>query len=240
MSKAAYYFSHDANARSDSKIMQLRSLHGLKGYGAYWIIIELLKEAGGFLDMKSKYATHGLALEMDASTAFVKDFLKTCVEDFGLFEMDADTRLFSPSLLGRIEKYETLVQKRKDAASKRWTNAEQKQSKSIAIKEKETKLNKIKVNYNKPFIEPCLSSVCNYLELKGVSPFDRANEMAESFHNFYASKGWMVGKNKMKSWEAAANQWISRKNKENRNNDGKEQRAANLQERSERPVRITI
>ena len=31
----------------------------------------------------------------------------------------------------------------------------------------------------------------------------------DRFINFYESKGWMVGKNKMKSWKAAASNWAS-------------------------------
>jgi hypothetical protein len=30
---------------------------------------------------------------------------------------------------------------------------------------------------------------------------------AERFVNFYESKGWMVGKNKMKDWRAAVRNW---------------------------------
>ena len=33
---------------------------------------------------------------------------------------------------------------------------------------------------------------------------------AQRFHDFYSSKGWMVGKNKMKDWKAAARNWLSR------------------------------
>lgn len=36
------------------------------------------------------------------------------------------------------------------------------------------------------------------------------NVNAESFVDFYASKGWMVGKNKMKDWKAAVRQWERR------------------------------
>lgn len=31
----------------------------------------------------------------------------------------------------------------------------------------------------------------------------------EKFVNFYQSKGWMVGKNKMKDWQAAVRNWCS-------------------------------
>ncbi len=37
---------------------------------------------------------------------------------------------------------------------------------------------------------------------------------AEKFENYYASNGWMVGKNKMKDWHRAANGWILRSNEQ--------------------------
>ena len=43
-------------------------------------------------------------------------------------------------------------------------------------------------------------------ELKSEFP----NLDAQRFHDFYSSKGWMVGKNKMKDWKAAARNWLSR------------------------------
>ena len=33
---------------------------------------------------------------------------------------------------------------------------------------------------------------------------------AEAFCDFYASKNWMVGKNKMKDWNAACRNWARR------------------------------
>lgn len=36
---------------------------------------------------------------------------------------------------------------------------------------------------------------------------------AENFHNFYSAKGWMVGKNKMKDWQAAIRTWEQRDKK---------------------------
>lgn len=41
-------------------------------------------------------------------------------------------------------------------------------------------------------------------------PADRAGVEAEKFIAFYESKGWMVGKNKMKSWASAAAGWMAR------------------------------
>ncbi len=55
-------------------------------------------------------------------------------------------------------------------------------------------------NIKQTFIVPTLE------ELKNEFP----NLDAQRFHDFYSSKGWMVGKNKMKDWRAAARNWISR------------------------------
>jgi len=39
------------------------------------------------------------------------------------------------------------------------------------------------------------------------------NVDVNKFFNFYESKGWMVGKNKMKNWKAAIHTWENRENK---------------------------
>lgn len=47
--------------------------------------------------------------------------------------------------------------------------------------------------------------------------FEEAGSSAdegEKFFNFYESKGWMIGRNKMKDWNAAARNWIKRNNDE--------------------------
>lgn len=61
----------------------------------------------------------------------------------------------------------------------------------------------IKNNREKPnrFIPPSLEDVQSYIGEKGYTVD------AESFVNFYESKGWMVGKNKMKDWKAAVRTW---------------------------------
>ena len=56
------------------------------------------------------------------------------------------------------------------------------------------------------FKPPLVDDVRQYCEARGnsVDP--------ESFVNFYASKGWMVGKNKMKDWQAAVRTWEKNRN----------------------------
>lgn len=51
------------------------------------------------------------------------------------------------------------------------------------------------------FTPPSIEEIRNYAKESG-HPVD-----AERFHDFYASKGWMVGKNKMRDWKAAVRNW---------------------------------
>lgn len=56
-------------------------------------------------------------------------------------------------------------------------------------------------NDNKEQIPPTLEQVQEYCK-------ERHNHVdAERFIDFYESKGWMVGKNKMKSWKACVRTW---------------------------------
>jgi hypothetical protein len=42
---------------------------------------------------------------------------------------------------------------------------------------------------------------------------ERSNSVdANKWHDFYSSKGWMVGRNKMKDWEAAVRTWEHKDN----------------------------
>lgn len=59
----------------------------------------------------------------------------------------------------------------------------------------------------KKFTPPTVEEVREYCEQRenGVD--------AESFVNFYESKGWMIGKNKMKDWKAAVRTWERSRNR---------------------------
>lgn len=59
------------------------------------------------------------------------------------------------------------------------------------------------------FKPPSVDEVSAYCQERG-SGVD-----AQAFVDFYASKGWMVGKNKMKDWQAAVRNWERKERKEN-------------------------
>lgn len=66
------------------------------------------------------------------------------------------------------------------------------------LKIKEYKENNIKRNF---FIKPTVEEIKEYCD-------SRENGIdANSFYDFYESKGWMIGKNKMKDWKSAVRTW---------------------------------
>ena len=60
------------------------------------------------------------------------------------------------------------------------------------------------------FITPTLDEIKTYL--KDQEYETDTDGYADRFYNFYESKGWKVGKEKMKDWKAAIRGWLSRDN----------------------------
>jgi len=60
---------------------------------------------------------------------------------------------------------------------------------------------------NKYFIKPTIFEIKDYCILR------KNNIDAEAFISFYESKGWMIGKNKMKDWKQAIITWEKREYK---------------------------
>lgn len=71
---------------------------------------------------------------------------------------------------------------------------------------------KEQVKKNRGFTPPNLEECMSTFEEAGST-----TDEGEKFFNFYTSKGWLVGKSKMKDWKAAARNWIKRNNNEQRN-----------------------
>lgn len=56
------------------------------------------------------------------------------------------------------------------------------------------------------FTPPTQEEVFEYMQERDFAH----RKESEAFVNFYESKGWLVGKSKMKDWKAAVRNWISR------------------------------
>ena len=114
--------------------------------------------------------------------------------------------------LKTLKKYEIIQTMRKGVPAKQYFKINEEQvvkflnNKSFTNLTTINKNKEIKLN-NKLFIRPSVSDVELYC-------IERNNKVdAISFVNFYESKGWFVGKNKMKDWRAAVRTWEMRENK---------------------------
>ncbi len=68
------------------------------------------------------------------------------------------------------------------------------------------------------FIPPTISEIKEYCALRNN------NVDAENFYDFYQSKGWLIGKVKMKDYKAAIRTWERSSNSNlNQNKDGRQQ-----------------
>lgn len=65
----------------------------------------------------------------------------------------------------------------------------------------------------KNFVKPTIEEIASYCKEKSV------NIDANQFYYFYESKGWMIGKNKMKNWKAAIMTWKRNSQKGNTANE---------------------
>lgn len=99
---------HESNARNDIKCIELRAAHGPAGYGIYWMLIEMLREASGHrLPLEQLPAiAYGLAIDKGQLT----EVFETC-HGTGLFVAD-DSYFWSDSLCRRMERIDQVSQAR--------------------------------------------------------------------------------------------------------------------------------
>lgn len=129
--KDVYYFSHDANALSDPKILAMRCDYGLEGYGLYWAILEMLRNEATYKLPLNKTTYRAIKMQT-GTTVDVENYLQDCINEYTDSEsgnglLNTDNRYFwSESLLRRMQKYESLKEKRSQAANLRWNKEKDK------------------------------------------------------------------------------------------------------------------
>jgi hypothetical protein len=142
VTKTAYYFPHDYNARTDPKLQAVMVRHGITGIGAYWCIVEQLYEQGGVLAVDS-IPVMAFALHADEA------LIRSIVVDFGLFVIDEE-KFYSPSANRRLDERKKVSDARRDAVNKRWKKSdnEPKSNENDDDNENSEKCNCIEKKYN--------------------------------------------------------------------------------------------
>lgn len=130
------------------------------------------------------------------------------IMEYGMYDHDPDLEgvalaiflLAKPQIDANNKRYENGCKaKKKRTVSE--TEADTKQE-LIEAEAKEKVKEKVKVkDNNKIFKPPTVDDVRAYCTERGN------NVDPQSFVDFYESKGWMIGKNKMKDWKAAVRTW---------------------------------
>ena len=106
------YFSHDSNARNDTKIIQLRMKYGAKGYGIYFMILERLRDDSNYMSIKDYNI---IAFDLREDAAVIKDV----VEEFGLFAFTDDGKCFYSESLNKRMALKDEAKKKKSEAGKK-------------------------------------------------------------------------------------------------------------------------
>jgi hypothetical protein len=141
MKKDTYYFSHDANSRNDVKCIKLRRELGLEGYGIFWCLIEILREAPENKLLLT--ALEDIAYDLHTS----KEKLEAVVLRYDLFKLEED-KFFSERLTRSMSAWNDHKQKLSESGSKgnliRWGSGGDRKAITKQSQLKERKVNKRK------------------------------------------------------------------------------------------------
>lgn len=233
--KKSLYFRHDYNARNDPKLQDVLIEHGVAGIGVFWCIVEMLYEQEGTLPLRS---CKSIAIELHVDCKVVE----SVVNDFSLFENDGKVFWSPSAKSRHEKANEVSAKRKKAAEKRwghkrKEMDCENNDNGNVQLPQQqiestqgfqesptlqlpivgecggnvgseegtEEKAEELppKRQY---FIPPTIEEVQAYINQKGYD-ID-----AESFVAFYESKGWMIGKNKMKNWHMAVVTWSKRNN----------------------------
>lgn len=105
----AEYFSHDADASSDEKIIYLESKHGFTGYAFYFKMLEILARSKNFEiklnEVSSAIYAKKIGVSLQEFSAIIQDCVRPEIHAFVL----VDGKLYSEGLKKRLK---SLVEKR--------------------------------------------------------------------------------------------------------------------------------
>ena len=124
------YIPHPSNCRVSSSVLRLLSKEGAAGYGVYWMLLEMLRDAPNF---KIPYEPDVIAYSLHLNdTAIVRN---VC-EQAGVFSISKDGQLWSPWLQEAMEAYNEKKVKLQEAgrrgAAKRWAAAKDTKGQAMA------------------------------------------------------------------------------------------------------------
>lgn len=218
------WFKHSANSNLSAKLQDLVLEYGFEGYGVYWYCLELI--AGNVepekLTFELEHDARLIARYGGIGVQKVEEIMKHMIK-LELFEC-SNGKITCLKLAKSCDDYTAkLVKKNQPQAidnkglRESPTNSEKVPLDKIRIdKNRSEKKEQKKGSPSAPsprFKKPSIDEIQKYCD-------ERNNGInAERFYDFYESKGWMVGKAKMKCWKSSVRTWEQR-SKDNSNSEG--------------------
>ena len=179
------YFNHDSTARNDYRIIKLRATLGYEGYGVFWAVLELLFTEENKI-CTSQYDVLAYGLQCDPI------ILKQVIEDFDLFVIE-DGCFYSKRLNKQIESINSKSAKAKENASKRWNNANAKQTQSDSNASRvEVKVNKSKVKKSNYYND---ISFPDYYDIHYAKRIEQDINKTKEYHEHLRSIGYIQQRN---------------------------------------------
>lgn len=203
------WFKHDSNANVDAKLRKLRAKFGMEGYGLYWYCLELI--AGTVernkLTFQLEHDAELISIDTGIHHERIEEMMQYMV-NLGLFEEDrgiitclkmaSRSDEYTQKLIKSENKLKTVSRQTPDSVQ---TNSRQCLKNPALIEQNRTEQNRKTRGRASRFTPPTIEQVSEYVKAKGYSVDP------ERFINHYESNGWMVGKNKMRSWPHAVANW---------------------------------
>ena len=207
------WFSHEARASRDVKLRKLLMKYGYEGYGLYWYCLEniclgLEPDLSFELEQDSEILAH----EGKMDTLKVEECMKYMVslELFDVNESGVISCLKLARFLGekstRNNKLKEIIREAKgNEKSKTVRDSPRLSPDCPPDMIRDNKIREEKEKGASRFTPPTLDQVQAYVKEKNYRGVN-----CELFMASYETKGWMVGKNKMKCWKSAVAMWNMR------------------------------
>lgn len=106
------YFKHDCNARHDHRLIRIRKKFGAKGYGIYFMIIEMLRTSKNYA---LKFDLETIAFDIKEDEKDIEEIIK----NYSLFTIKNGV-FYSPSLKKRMKSLDNIREGWKKGGKNRW------------------------------------------------------------------------------------------------------------------------
>lgn len=119
------YFSHDYGTRHKKKMAALKHEYKMKGYGLFWVIVEMLHEdSTRWMDL-DEITYIAICTQSGESVVYIKKFVDDCINRYQVF-IQEENRFTTERVLRNIDKRLELSEVRSEAGKRgamaKWQN----------------------------------------------------------------------------------------------------------------------